>query len=136
MRGALSADAAAALHRLNAAQPELKTGKATKVHSHCKLYKEFTDLRLVQELAAHEGAVWTMKFAPNGLYLATAGQDAIVRVWKLAAGTPPSAGASARTGSLGLSSSAVEACRASQRGLVEPPRAAAAQVHRPRRRRR
>jgi len=30
---------AAAMQRLSAAQPELKTGKATKVHSHCKLYK-------------------------------------------------------------------------------------------------
>ena len=27
------------MQRLSAAQPELKTGKATKVHSHCKLYK-------------------------------------------------------------------------------------------------
>ena len=32
--------------------------------------------------------MWTMKFAPNGQYLASAGQDAVVRVWKLSAALP------------------------------------------------
>ena len=48
-----------------------------------KMYKEFTELRLVQTLHAHEDAVWTMKFSHAGEYLATAGQDRIVRVWAL-----------------------------------------------------
>ena len=32
---------------------------------------------------AHEDAVWTMKFNHSGRYLATAGQDRVVRVWEL-----------------------------------------------------
>ena len=37
----------------------------------------------MQTLHAHEDAVWTMKFSHAGEYLATAGQDRIVRVWAL-----------------------------------------------------
>ena len=48
-----------------------------------KVYKEFTELRCVQTLRAHEDAVWTMKFNHSGRYLATAGQDRVVRVWEL-----------------------------------------------------
>ena len=59
------------------------TGTAAKVHVNRKMYKEFTELRLVQTLHAHEDAVWTMKFSHSGEYLATAGQDRIVRVWAL-----------------------------------------------------
>ena len=29
------------------------------------------------------GVVWTMKFSKNGKYLASAGQDAAVRVWEV-----------------------------------------------------
>ena len=58
-------------------------GTAAKVHVNRKMYKEFTELRLVQTLHAHEDAVWTMKFSHAGEYLATAGQDRIVRVWAL-----------------------------------------------------
>lgn len=36
-----------------------------------KSYKELTDLRLVQQIPAHQGVVWTMKFSRNGKYLAT-----------------------------------------------------------------
>ena len=32
---------------------------------------------------AHTGVVWTMKFSRNGKFLATAGQDGIVRVWEI-----------------------------------------------------
>ena len=59
------------------------SGTAAKVHVNRKMYKEFTELRLVQTLHAHEDAVWTMKFSHAGEYLATAGQDRIVRVWAL-----------------------------------------------------
>ncbi len=43
--------------------------------------KVMTDLRAIQTLSAHEGALWTMKFNRKGTYLATAGQDRMVRVW-------------------------------------------------------
>ena len=38
-----------------------------------KSYREFTDLRLVQQLGGHQGVVWTMKFSRNGKYLASGG---------------------------------------------------------------
>ena len=58
-------------------------GRAVRVSVNRKVYKEFTELRCVQTLRAHEDAVWTMKFNHSGRYLATAGQDRVVRVWEL-----------------------------------------------------
>lgn len=53
------------------------------VHVHAKGgQKEFKDLRVIQTLNAHEGAIWTLEFSKDGKFLATAGQDRIVRVWK------------------------------------------------------
>ncbi|QDZ17522.1 WD40 repeat domain-containing protein [Chloropicon primus] len=66
--------------------PGGKTGKQVKVNVHKKIYKEFTDLRITQELVAHKGAVWSMKFSVDGMYLATAGQDEIVRIWQVKEG--------------------------------------------------
>mmetsp|Transcript_1600 Transcript_1600/g.3523 ORF Transcript_1600/g.3523 Transcript_1600/m.3523 type:complete len:757 (+) Transcript_1600:184-2454(+) len=62
-------------------QPGGGAGKPVKVNVQKKIYKEFTDLRMIQELGAHKGAVWSMKFSLDAQYLATAGQDEMVRVW-------------------------------------------------------
>ena len=35
----------------------------------------------MQTLSQHNGPVWTMKWSPCGSYLASAGQDAVVRIW-------------------------------------------------------
>lgn len=50
-----------------------------------------------QELKGHTGVVWTMKFSRNGRYLATAGQDCEVLVWRVSrnAASPGSAAAAA-----------------------------------------
>ena len=56
---------------------------AVRVSVNRKVYKEFTELRCVQTLRAHEDAVWTMQFNHSGRFLATAGQDRVVRVWEL-----------------------------------------------------
>ena len=63
--------------------PGAKAGKQVKVNVHRKIYKEFTDLRIIQEIGAHKGAVWSMKFSLDGMYLASAGQDEIVRIWQV-----------------------------------------------------
>jgi len=43
----------------------------------------FNKLKLVQDIAVHVGAVWSMKFSHCGKLLATAGQNNIIWVWVL-----------------------------------------------------
>lgn len=44
--------------------------------------KELEDLRLSQKMeAAHKGAIYCMEFSKKGDYLATGGQDAVLRIW-------------------------------------------------------
>ena len=86
---AVTAAATSAVHSVDAEQGPTSTpgregvGAQVKVLVNRKVYKEFTEMRLIQTIHAHEDAVWTMKFSHTGEYLATAGQDRIVRVWAL-----------------------------------------------------
>ncbi|XP_022869535.1 WD repeat-containing protein 44-like [Olea europaea var. sylvestris] len=54
-----------------------------KVRQHGKSYKEFTALHLSQEIQAHEGSIWTIKFSWDSRFLASAGEDRIIRVWEV-----------------------------------------------------
>uniref|UniRef100_A0A1J3DYD5 WD repeat-containing protein 44 n=4 Tax=Noccaea caerulescens TaxID=107243 RepID=A0A1J3DYD5_NOCCA len=63
-----------------------KHGKANqwvKVRPTGKSYKELSALHLCQEIQAHEGAVWTIKFSPDAHYLASGGQDQVIHVWEV-----------------------------------------------------
>ena len=55
-----------------------------RVRSHNKSKRDFNNLFLAQEFR-HLGAIWSMKFSHDGRYLATGGQDMVVRVWKVLA---------------------------------------------------
>ncbi|KAL3021049.1 hypothetical protein AAZX31_05G177200 [Glycine max] len=52
-----------------------------KVRQNKKRWLEFSGLYLGQEVRAHKGLVWTMKFSPCGQYLASGGEDGVVRIW-------------------------------------------------------
>lgn len=57
--------------------------RKVRVHSTSKNSKELSSLYAGQEFPAHEGSILTMKFSHDGQFLASAGKDGVVRVWKV-----------------------------------------------------
>jgi WD40 repeat protein len=55
----------------------------TKVQHRKKKNAEFSAVYIGQEIRAHDGLIRVMKFSPSGWYLATGGEDCVVRVWKI-----------------------------------------------------
>ncbi|KAK7399066.1 hypothetical protein VNO78_10241 [Psophocarpus tetragonolobus] len=61
-----------------------RTGiQRVRVHSYRKRFKELSSLYTEQEFKAHKGIILTMKFSLDGKYLASGGEDGMVRVWKV-----------------------------------------------------
>ncbi|KAL8509051.1 hypothetical protein ACS0TY_016301 [Phlomoides rotata] len=54
-----------------------------KSHQHGKSYKEFTALHMSQEIQAHEGSIWTVRFSYDAHFLASAGEDKAIHVWEV-----------------------------------------------------
>ncbi|XP_057461427.1 uncharacterized protein LOC130751775 isoform X3 [Actinidia eriantha] len=54
-----------------------------RVRQYGKSSKELTALYKSQEIQAHNGSIWTIKFSLDGRYLASAGEDCVIHVWKV-----------------------------------------------------
>lgn len=52
-----------------------------KIRMQNKRSSELEPLNLIEDIALDCGPIWTMAFSPDGNYLATAGADAIIRIW-------------------------------------------------------
>jgi len=72
---------------LGKARSKLDSGpnktRRIKVKQNKKRWMEFSALYIGQEIRAHEGLIWTMKFSPNGQYLASGGEDGVVRIGRV-----------------------------------------------------
>ncbi|XP_022897226.1 WD repeat-containing protein 44-like [Olea europaea var. sylvestris] len=54
-----------------------------KAHQYGKSYKEFSALHMSQEIQAHDGSIWTIKFSWDVCFLASTGEDGIIHVWEV-----------------------------------------------------
>ncbi|AQK71584.1 uncharacterized protein [Zea mays] len=63
----------------------LKSGTlfATKVDQQNKKWMDFSALYMCQEIHAHGGSISVMKFSTSGRYLASVGEDCVVRIWRI-----------------------------------------------------
>ncbi|XP_047333718.1 WD repeat-containing protein 44-like [Impatiens glandulifera] len=54
-----------------------------RVRQYGKSSKELSGLYKRQEIQAHNGSIWTIKFSLDGKYLASAGEDCVIHVWQV-----------------------------------------------------
>ncbi|KAG6385463.1 hypothetical protein SASPL_154298 [Salvia splendens] len=54
-----------------------------RVMQYGKSVKELTAMYKSQEIQAHSGSVWAIKFSLDGRYLASAGEDCVIHVWQV-----------------------------------------------------
>ncbi|MQL77869.1 hypothetical protein Taro_010291 [Colocasia esculenta] len=57
-----------------------------KVRQRRKPHKELTGLYLCQEIQAHQGSIWTIKFSQDAQLLASAGEDRVIHIWQVIEG--------------------------------------------------
>ncbi|XP_052733587.1 uncharacterized protein LOC108339168 isoform X3 [Vigna angularis] len=58
-------------------------GERVRVRQYGKSCKEVTGLYKSQKIQAHVGSIWSIKFSLDGKYLASAGEDCVIHVWRV-----------------------------------------------------
>ncbi|CAL4968950.1 unnamed protein product [Urochloa decumbens] len=71
------------MHDTHMESPKTSTFTRTKVDQQNKKWMDFSALYMCQEIQAHGGSIRVMKFSPSGCYLASVGEDCIVRIWMI-----------------------------------------------------
>ncbi|KAK6776316.1 hypothetical protein RDI58_027317 [Solanum bulbocastanum] len=71
------------IHVLMEQKQKQNSSQWIKVRQQGKIHEEFTVLQLCQEIQAHEGSIWTIRFTADGWYLATAREDRVIHVWEV-----------------------------------------------------
>ncbi|KAK8600202.1 hypothetical protein V6N12_050058 [Hibiscus sabdariffa] len=69
--------------KLNNAMTGTGNNQWVKVRPTGKSYKELSALYLCQEIQAHDGSIWAIKFNTDARYLASAGEDSVIHVWEV-----------------------------------------------------
>ncbi|KAL4554014.1 hypothetical protein LXL04_039873 [Taraxacum kok-saghyz] len=54
-----------------------------RVKQYGKSCKDLSALYKSQEIQAHNGSIWTIKFSLDGKYLASAGEDCLIHIWQV-----------------------------------------------------
>ncbi|CAK7327588.1 unnamed protein product [Dovyalis caffra] len=54
-----------------------------RVRQYGRSSKELSALYKSQEIQAHNGSIWAIKFSVDGRYLASAGEDCVIHVWQV-----------------------------------------------------
>lgn len=54
-----------------------------RVRQYGKSYRDISALFMNQEIQAHNGSIWSIKFSHDGRYLASAGEDCVIHVWEV-----------------------------------------------------
>ncbi|KAB2622152.1 WD repeat-containing protein 44-like [Pyrus ussuriensis x Pyrus communis] len=67
----------------NSSSSSSASSEWVKVRQTGKHYKELSALHLCQEIQAHEGSIWAIKFSLDARFLASAGEDRIIHVWEV-----------------------------------------------------